>query len=102
MQKSRKNRTQKRKRNQRKSQQRGGSDFNVPIRSFYPQNQYVVDPQRMAVVGGGRKYSRKYLRKGGGWGFFGDFGTTSGALNNATAVTGISQGYANVGQRFMV
>lgn len=101
MQKSRKNRTQKRKR---RRQQRGGaSDFNVPIRSFYPQNQYLVDPQRMAVVGGGRKYSRKYLRKGGaGWGFLGDFGTTSGSLNGATAVTGISQGAANMGSRYMV
>jgi len=102
MQKSRKNRTQKRKK---RRQQRGGaSDFNVPIRSFYPQNQYLSDPQRMAVVGGGRKYSRKYLRKGGGlgWGFFGNFGTSGGALNIATAATGISQEPANIGQRSMV
>ena len=93
-----------RKKRKRRRQQRGGaSDFNVPIRSFYPQNQYLVDPQRMAVVGGGRKYSRKYLRKGGaGWGFLGDFGTTSGALNGGTAVTGISHGAGNMGSRYMV
>ena len=93
------------KRKQRKSQ-RGGSDFNVPIRSFYPQNQYLVDPQRMAVVGGDKKrrnHSRKYLRRGGGsWGFLGDFGTTSGALNNASAVTGFSTGPAIVMQRVLV
>ena len=94
------------KRKQRKSQ-RGGSDFNVPLRSFYPQNQYLVDPQRMAVVGGGdkkrRNHSRKYLRKGGSsWGFLGNFGTTSGALSNATAVTGFSAGPANIMQRILV
>jgi len=104
MQKTRRKRTQKKR--QRKSQ-KGGSDFNVPIRSFYPQNQYLVDPQRMAVVGGGggekrRNHSRKYLRKGGGsWGFFGDFGTTSGAFNNAASVTGVPHG-PNLGQRYLV
>ena len=107
MQKTRRQRkTHKRK--QRKSQRGGGSDFNVPIRSFYPQNQYLVDPQRMAVVGGGgdkkrKNHSRKYLRKGGSsWGFLGDFGTTSGALSNATAVTGFSAGPANITQRILV
>ena len=98
-----KTRRQRSKRKQRKSQ-RGGSDFNVPIRSFYPQNQYLVDPQRMAIVGGRKiNHLRKYLRKGGGsWGFLGDFGTTSGALNNATAVTGFSAGPANVMRRILV
>jgi len=96
------------KRRQRKSQRGGGSDFNVPIRSFYPQNQYLVDPLRMAVVGGGgdkkrKNHSRKYLRKGGSsWGFLGNFGTTSGALSNATTLTGVSAGPANITQRILV
>jgi hypothetical protein len=98
-----KTRRQKRRRQQQRKTQRGGSYFDVPIRSFYPQNQYTVDPQRMAIVGGKRRknHSRKYLRKSGG-GFFSNFGTTSGALSNATAVTGYSPSSPVIGQRFLV
>jgi len=48
------------KRRQRKSQRGGGSDFNVPIRSFYP------------------------------------------PLSNATTLTGVSAGPANIMQRILV
>ena len=108
MQKTKRQRRQRTQKKRQRKSHKGGSDFNVPIRSFYPQNQYLVDPQRMSVVGGGirkkgRNHSRKYLKKGGGsWGFFGDFGTTSGAFSNASAVTGISNGAANFGQRYLV
>jgi hypothetical protein len=57
----------------------------LPIRMFYPQNQYTTDPQRMITTGGARghrkNHSRKYLK--GGWGFMGNFGTLSGASSNA-------------------
>jgi hypothetical protein len=98
-----KTRRQKRRRQQQRKTQRGGSDFSVPIRSFYPQNPYTVDPQRMAIVGGKRRknHSRKYLKKGGG-GFFGNFASSWGALNNATAVTGYSPNTPDIGQRFLV
>ena len=50
---------------------RGGSDFNVPIRAFYPQNSFEHDPSgdmQTSLMKGG-KHSRKYLkprRKSGG------------------------------------
>ena len=74
----------KRLRHRRKSMKGG-----LPIRMFYPQNQYTTDPQRMMTTGGGRSpsarrhgknHSRKYLK--GGWGFMGNFGTLSGASSN--------------------
>jgi hypothetical protein len=50
----------------RKKMRGGSSTFSVPIRAFYPQNMLNVDPQRaMVQTGGGRKYSRKYLIRGG-------------------------------------
>jgi hypothetical protein len=96
-------RQKRRRQRQRKTQRGGASDFNVPIRSFYPQNQYSVDPQRMAIVGGKRRnHSRKYLKKGGSGGLLLNFGATPGVLSTASAFTGFSTGAANVGQRFMV
>ena len=94
-----------RKRSRRRNQK--GGEMNLPLNRFYPQNNYNVDPQRMGMVGGRKNHSRKYLRralkmKGGSWGFFGNFGTVSGANSNVTSITGVSNGSANVGQRFLV
>ena len=71
------NRTKTKRRSQhrkatRKATLRGGSDFNVPIRAFYPQNSFEHDPSRemqTSLMKGGKKHSRKYLnshRKSGG------------------------------------
>jgi hypothetical protein len=59
--------TKRRKQTLKRKKMRGGSStFSVPIRTFYPQNMLNVDPQRaMVQTGGGRKYSRKYLMRGG-------------------------------------
>jgi hypothetical protein len=100
-----------RKRSRRRNQK--GGELNLPLNRFYPQNNYIVDPQRMGMVGGRKNHSRKYLRralkmkgalemKGGSWGFFGNFGTVSGANSNVSSITGVSNGSANVGQRFLV
>lgn len=54
-----------RKRSMRKATLRGGSDFNVPIRAFYPQNSFEHDPSRemqTSLLKGGKKHSRKYLK----------------------------------------
>ena len=54
-----------RKRSMRKATLRGGSDFNVPIRAFYPQNLFEHDPSRemqTSLLKGGKKHSRKYLK----------------------------------------
>ena len=61
---------------------RGGT-FNVPIRSFYPQNTFEHDPSRQT----GGNHSRKYLKKGGS-GFFSNFGTLTGQQNMANQITG--------------
>jgi hypothetical protein len=72
----------------------GSSDFNVPIRSFYPQNTLAVDTQRMIVQTGGKhkNFSRKWLKRPihlkGGSGFFGNFGTFAGSSVNANLITG--------------
>jgi hypothetical protein len=86
------NRKSNRKRTYRKKTMRGGT-FNVPIRSFYPQNTFEHDPSR--VVGGKRKnHSRKYLKSskkmlsGGNNGFFSTFGTSSGSQTMANQITG--------------
>ena len=61
-----------RKRSMQKATLHGGSDFNVPIRAFYPQNSFEHDPSRemqTSLMKGGKKHSRKYLhshRKSGG------------------------------------
>ena len=89
-------RNQKTKRNQRTKRNRqlngGSSDFNVPIRSFYPHNTLAVDTQRMIVQTGGKRknMSRKWLRTPikGGSGFFGNFGTLTGSSVNANLITG--------------
>lgn len=75
----------------------GSSDFNVPIRSFYPQNTLAVDTQRMIVQTGGKRkhFSRKWLKRPihlkGGSGFFGNFGTFAGSSVNANLITGTPQ-----------
>ena len=87
---------QKSRRNQRTRRNRqlngGSSDFNVPIRSFYPQNTLAVDTQRMMVQAGGKSknMSRKWLRAPikGGSGFFGNFGTFAGSSVNTNLITG--------------
>ena len=86
---------------QRRRRQRGGnSTFQVPLHSFYPQNRMDVDPQRM---GGSRKHhSRKYLKRGGGWGFFGDFGTLSGAKSVVDSTLNVQQNGSNYGSKYLV
>ena len=74
-------RTYRKQTNQRKTM-RGGT-FNVPIRSFYPQNTFEHDPSRQ----NGGNHSRKYLKKGGS-GFFSNFGTLTGQQNMANQITG--------------
>ena len=75
---------QKQKRTYRRKTMRGGT-FNVPIRSFYPQNTFEHDPSRQN--GGGKNHSRKYLKRGGS-GFFSNFGTLTGQQNMANQITG--------------
>ena len=75
---------------------RGGSDFNVPIRAFYPQNTFEHDLSRQmttSVLKGGsrRNHSRRYLKPvsgGGGTGFFPDFGISAGATSVSNQITG--------------
>jgi len=74
---------------------RGGSDFNVPIRVFYPQNNFEHDPSRQmstsvmkgGLTKGGRKknHSRKYLKGGS---FLNNFGSINGASSSANQITG--------------
>jgi len=78
----RSDRKQKQKRTHRRRTMRGGT-FNVPIRSFYPQNTFEHDPSRQ----NGGNHSRKYLKKGGS-GFFSNFGTLTGQQNMANQMTG--------------
>jgi hypothetical protein len=88
----RNNQKTKRKNKRSTKKMRGGSDFNVPIRVFYPQNSFEDDPSRQmttSVLKGGsrrRNHSRRYLK--GGNGFFPDFGTTSGATSVSNQITG--------------
>ncbi len=93
-----------RRKTQRRRRQKGGtSTFQVPLRSFYPQNRMEVDPQRMGIVGGSRKHhSRKYLKRGGGWGFFGDFGTLTGAKSVIDSTLNTHQNGSNGDSRFLV
>jgi hypothetical protein len=82
----------------RKKMRGGSSTFSVPIRAFYPQNMLNVDPQRaMVQTGGGRKYSRKYLMRGGS-GFLSSF---LGPINfyNSTSNQSISPPVSN---KFMI
>ncbi len=84
-------RNTKRKNKRRTKRMRGGSDFNVPIRAFYPQNSFEHDPSRQMTTsvlkGGSRKnHSRRYLK--GGSGFFPDFGTPGGAGSVSNQITG--------------
>lgn len=90
---SKRNQSKRNQKTRRNRQLNGGSsDFNVPIRSFYPQNTLAVDTQRMIVQTGGKRknMSRKWLRTPikGGSGFFGNFGTLTGSSVNANLITG--------------
>jgi hypothetical protein len=91
---------------QRRRRQKGGFAMplnKIPLHSFYPQNRMEVDPQRMGIVGGSRKHhSRKYLKRGGGWGFFGDLGTLSGGKNVIDSTLNNHQNGTNYGSRFLV
>ena len=69
---------------------RGGSDFNVPIRAFYPQNTFEHDLSRQmttSVLKGGSRYL-KPVSGGGGTGFFPDFGISAGATSVSNQITG--------------
>jgi hypothetical protein len=76
---------------------RGGSDFNVPIHSFYPQNTFQNDMSRQmttSVLKGGfrRNHSRKYLKPvSGGSGFFLNYGTSAGASSASNQIMGLNQ-----------
>ena len=92
---SKRNQSKRNQKTRRNRQLNGGSsDFNVPIRSFYPQNTLAVDTQRMMVQTGGKQknLSRKWLKRPihlkGGSGFFGNFGTLTGSSVNANLITG--------------
>ena len=113
LRKSDKRRTDKR-RSHRKTDKRrtlrGGSDFNVPIRAFYPQNTFEHDPSRQmatSILKGGsrRNHSRRYLKPvSGGSGFFNNFGTYSGATSATNQIMGsnsISSG-ASLGPTYKV
>ena len=82
--------TKRKNRHPRKKTLRGGnSDFNVPIRSFYPQNTFEHDPSRMTGGAKRKNHSRKYLKRTrGGDGFFSNFGTFTGQTNISQHVTG--------------
>ena len=73
---------------------RGGSDFNIPIRAFYPQNTFEHDLSRQmttSVLKGGsrRNHSRRYLKPvSGGSGFFPDFGISAGASSVSNQIMG--------------
>jgi len=73
---------------------RGGSNFNVPIRAFYPQNTFEHDLSRQmttSVLKGGsrRNHSRRYLKPvSGGSGFFNNFGTYGGATSATNQIMG--------------
>jgi len=76
---------------------RGGTDFTVPIRAFYPQNTFENDASRQmttSVLKGGsrRNHSRRYLKPvSGGSGFFPDFGTSAGATSATNQIMGSYQ-----------
>lgn len=93
---SKRNQSKRNQKTRRNRQLNGGSsDFNVPIRSFYPQNTLAVDTQRMIVQTGGKRknMSRKWLKRPikGGSGFFSNFGTFAGSSVNANLITGTQQ-----------
>jgi hypothetical protein len=77
---------------------RGGSDFQLPIRAFYPQNTFAYDPSRemttSVLKGGSRKnHSRRYLKPiSGGNGFFMNYGTTAGSPSASNQIMGVNQG----------
>lgn len=84
---------------------RGGSDFMVPIRAFYPQNNFEHDPSRemanSVIKGGGKKnHSRKYLK--GGNSFLYNFGSLTGASSAANQITGTNTLGLNLGQSYKV
>jgi hypothetical protein len=90
---------------------RGGSDFNVPIRAFYPQNTFVQDPSRemtTSMMKGGfskKNHSRKYLKKRitGGDSFLNNFGSLSGSQGAGNQITGGTQlSNHNLGQSYKV
>ena len=118
---SNKNQSRRRKNQSQKNRMRGGSDFNVPIRAFYPQNTFAQDPSRQmsnSVMKGGKKnHSRKYLyrrrfntapfngvkkRIAGGSGFLHNFGSLSGSHIAANQITGIQQSNDNFVQSYNV
>ena len=96
----------------------GNSDFNVPIRAFYPQNTFAQDPSREMTTsimkggigfgpgfkGGKKNHSRKYLKKRitGGSGFLNNFGSLTGSHAAANQITGIQQSSHNFGQTYKV
>jgi len=86
----------------------GNSDFNVPIRAFYPQNTFAQDPSREMTTsmmkGGKKNHSRKYLKKRitGGSGFLNNFGSLTGSHAAANQITGIQQSNHNFGQTYKV
>ena len=93
----RRNKRRTQRRSQRKTSRRtlrGGSDFNVPIHSFYPQNTFENDASRQmttSVLKGGsrRNHSRRYLKPvSGGSGFFNNFGTYGGATSATNQIMG--------------
>lgn len=92
LRKANKRRTQQR--SQKRRTLRGGSDLNLPIRAFYPQNTFEHDMSRQmttSVLKGGsrRNHSRRYLKPiSGGSGFFADYGTTYGTQNVSNQITG--------------
>jgi hypothetical protein len=98
-QRSQRNRRNRRNRSQR-NQMRGGSDFDVPIRLFYQQNNFEHDPSREmsnSVMKGGSKFkggltkggkknhSRKYLKGGS---FLNNFGSITNPTNAPTQIAG--------------
>ena len=92
---SNKNQSRRRKNQSQKNRMRGGSDFNVPIRAFYPQNTFAQDPSRQmsnSVMKGGSKkrknHSRKYLK--GGDGFFSNIGSLGIASRMVNQIAGTS------------
>ena len=97
----------------------GNSDFNVPIRVFYPQNTFAQDPSRemtTSLIKGGsgslfkggsgikrKNHSRKYLKKRitGGDGFLNNFGSLTGSQAAGNQMTGATQ-LSNQGQSYKV
>jgi len=97
-QKRRTQRKSQKRRAQKRRTLRGGSDFQVPIRAFYPQNTFAYDPSRemttSVLKGGSRKnHSRRYLKPiSGGNGFFINYGTTAGSPSASNQIMGVNNG----------